>query len=49
MTPGTMSVGIDPDRGVLMVHLLDSLDPEASIREMKSVFEKPLIRIFGPG
>jgi multicomponent K+:H+ antiporter subunit E len=49
MTPGTMSVGIDPDRGVLTVHLLECDDPERSIREMKSVFEQPLIRIFGRG
>lgn len=49
MTPGSMSVGIDPDRGVLVVHLLDAPDPEAAIREMKAVFEQPLIRIFGRG
>jgi multicomponent K+:H+ antiporter subunit E len=48
MTPGTMSVGLDPDRGVLLVHILDAPDPEAAILEMKTVFEKPLIRIFGP-
>ena len=47
MTPGTMSVGLDNDRNVLIVHLLDSQDPEASVREMKDVFERPLIRIFG--
>ncbi|MEX1116879.1 MAG: Na+/H+ antiporter subunit E [Akkermansiaceae bacterium] len=49
MTPGSMSVGIDPDRGVLVVHLLDAPDPESAIREMKAVFEQPLIRIFGRG
>lgn len=49
MTPGSLSVGIDPDRGVLVVHLLDAPDPDAAIHEMKSVFEQPLIRIFGRG
>ena len=49
MTPGTMSVGLDPDRGVLLVHLLDAPDSEAAIKEMKETFEQPLIRIFGRG
>lgn len=49
MTPGSLSVGIDPGRGLLIVHLLDAPDPEAAIREIKTVFEQPLIRIFGRG
>ncbi|RPJ33688.1 MAG: hypothetical protein EHM17_09475 [Verrucomicrobiaceae bacterium] len=49
MTPGTMSVGLDPDRGILLVHLLDAPDADAAIREMKETFEQPLIRIFGRG
>lgn len=49
MTPGSLSVGLDPVRSVLTVHLLDAPDPDAAIREMKSVFEQPLIRIFGCG
>jgi multisubunit Na+/H+ antiporter MnhE subunit len=49
MTPGSLSVGINPDRGLLIVHLLDAPDPEAAIREIKTVFEQPLIRIFGRG
>jgi len=49
MTPGTMSVGLDPDRGILVVHLLDAPDAEAAIRDMKTTFEQPLIRIFGRG
>jgi multicomponent K+:H+ antiporter subunit E len=47
MTPGTMSVGLDSERGVLMVHVLDAPDPDAAIREMKQTFEQPLVRIFG--
>ena len=49
MTPGSMSVGLDPDREVLQVHLLDAPDEAAAIDEIKTVFEKPLIRIFGSG
>lgn len=47
MTPGSMSVGLDSERGILTVHVLDAPDAEAAIQEMKSVFEQPLIRIFG--
>lgn len=47
MTPGSMSVGLDPDRGILLVHLLDAPNEAAAIDEIKNVFEKPLIRIFG--
>ena len=49
MTPGTMSVGLDPDRSILVVHLLDAPDCDAAIKEMKETFEQPLIRIFGRG
>lgn len=48
MTPGTLSVSLDGERGILLVHLLDSSDPEASIRELKSRIEMPLLRIFEP-
>jgi multisubunit Na+/H+ antiporter MnhE subunit len=49
MTPGSLSVGLDHSRAVLIVHLLDAPDPDAAVREMKAVFEQPLIRIFGRG
>lgn len=47
MTPGSLSVGLDHDRGVLIVHLLDAQDPATAVRAMKETFETPLIRIFG--
>ena len=47
MTPGTMSVGLDMERDVLLVHAMDAPDAEAAVREMKQVLEAPLIRIFG--
>ncbi len=49
MTPGTMSVGLDRERGVLIVHVLDAPDPAAAVRAMKRNFEQPLVRIFGRG
>lgn len=49
MTPGTMSVGLDARRGILLVHVLDAPDPDAAVSEMKKTFEQPLIRIFGRG
>ena len=47
MTPGSLTVSVDPDRGMLVVHLLDAPDPDAAVAEMKSTLEEPLIRIFG--
>lgn len=49
MTPGTMSVGLDHERGVLIVHVLDAPDPDVSVRGLKKTFEQPLVRIFGRG
>lgn len=48
MTPGSLSVSLDSKRGVLCVHLLDVVDSEASIAELKSRIEEPLLRIFHP-
>lgn len=47
MTPGSMSVGLDQKNNMLLVHLLDAPDPAAACKELKTVFEQPLVRIFG--
>ncbi len=47
MTPGTLSVALDHERGILLVHLLDARDPATAVSELKSRFEMPLVRIFG--
>jgi multicomponent K+:H+ antiporter subunit E len=47
MTPGSMSVALDDERDILIVHLIDAPDEEEGIRELKKSFETPLIRIFG--
>lgn len=46
MTPGSLSVSLDAERGVLCVHLLDVMDSEAAVAELKSRIEAPLLRIF---
>ena len=45
-TPGTVSAGIDLERGDILVHSLSSLDTEADIAEIKARYEQPLIQIF---
>lgn len=45
-TPGTVSAGIDLQRGDILVHSLSSLDTEADIAEIKARYEQPLIQIF---
>lgn len=49
MTPGTLSVSLDRERRILLVHVLDSEDPDNSIQELKNNFEAPLLRIFREG
>ena len=45
-TPGTVSAGIDQERGDILVHALNSDDPEAEILEIKKRYEAPLMEIF---
>ncbi|MCL4765356.1 MAG: Na+/H+ antiporter subunit E [Hyphomicrobiaceae bacterium] len=47
LTPGTVSVGIDPRRRVLLVHALDEHDPQALIDTIKARYEAPLKETFG--
>ena len=46
-TPGTVSAGIDQDRGDILVHALSADDTEAEIQKIKDRYEKPLMQIFG--
>lgn len=46
-TPGTVSAGIDQDRGDILVHALNIEDTEAEIQNIKKRYEKPLMQIFG--
>ncbi|OTG95577.1 Na+/H+ antiporter subunit E [Acinetobacter sp. ANC 3832] len=45
-TPGTVSAGIDQERGDILVHALSSDDPDAEILDIKARYEAPLIVIF---
>ncbi len=45
-TPGTVSAGIDQERGDILVHALSCDDPEAEINAIKQRYEVPLIKIF---
>ena len=46
-TPGTVTAGIDQDRGDILVHALSTDDPDAEIQTIKARYEQPLIQIFG--
>ena len=45
-TPGTVSAGIDQERGDILVHSLSTDDPEADILDIKTRYEAPLMQIF---
>ena len=45
-TPGTVSAGIDQERGDILVHSLSSDDTDADILEIKRRYEAPLMLIF---
>lgn len=45
-TPGTVSAGIDQERGDILVHALSTDDEAAEIASIKTRYEQPLIEIF---
>ncbi|WP_139850701.1 Na+/H+ antiporter subunit E [Acinetobacter pullicarnis] len=45
-TPGTVTAGIDQERGDILVHALNCDDPEADILDIKTRYEAPLLAIF---
>lgn len=45
-TPGTVSAGIDQERGDILVHALSTDDEAAEIATIKQRYEQPLIHIF---
>ena len=46
LTPGTVSSALTPDRRELLVHVLDTTDPEAEVNRIKQRYERPLQEIF---
>ena len=45
-TPGTVTAGIDQDRGDILVHALNTTDESVDIQDIKNRYEKQLIEIF---
>ena len=45
-TPGTVSAGIDQERGDILVHSLSTDNEELDIQDIKSRYEAPLMAIF---
>jgi multicomponent K+:H+ antiporter subunit E len=45
-TPGTVSAGIDQERGDILVHSLSTDDPEADVLDIKARYETALMAIF---
>ena len=46
LTPGTVSIDVDQERWVLLIHALDAPDSDALIEEIKQRYEAPLKEIF---
>jgi multicomponent K+:H+ antiporter subunit E len=46
LTPGTVTIDIDRDRNIILVHALNVADEGALIAEIKRRYEKPLMEIF---
>lgn len=45
-TPGTVSAGIDQERGDILVHALNANDPDTEVKIIKQRYEAQLIKIF---
>lgn len=46
LTPGTVSSKLTPDRLQLLVHVVDTDDPEGEVNRIKQRYERPLQEIF---
>lgn len=46
LTPGTVSADISTDGRYLLVHALDTGDPQTEVARIKARYEKPLLEIF---
>ena len=46
LTPGTLSMDVSEDSKTLYVHAIDAPDPEATIADIKSSFERRIERLF---
>ena len=46
LTPGTLSAKLTPDRLQLLVHIIDTDDPDGEIHRIKQRYERPLQELF---
>lgn len=46
LTPGTVSAKLSPDRRTMIVHTLDTGDPEELVATIKARYERPLQEVF---
>ena len=46
LTPGTVAAALTEDRKHMLVHVLSTDDPQASIEEIKQRYEVPLRKVF---
>lgn len=46
LTPGTLSAKLTPDRLQLLVHIIDTDDPEAEVHNIKQRYERALQELF---
>jgi multicomponent K+:H+ antiporter subunit E len=46
MTPGTVSADVSADQRALLVHCLETDDPDAVVAQIKSRYERRLKEIF---
>ena len=46
LTPGTVSARLSADRSELLVHVLDTADPQAVVAEIRARYEAPLLEVF---
>ncbi|WP_420393175.1 Na+/H+ antiporter subunit E [Acuticoccus sp.] len=46
LTPGTLSMDVSDDRQTLYVHAIDAPDPDQVVRDIKSSFERQIMKVF---
>jgi multicomponent K+:H+ antiporter subunit E len=46
LTPGTVSADLSADGRALLVHCLETADPDATVAQIKARYERPLKEIF---
>lgn len=49
LTPGTTTIDVDPERGELLLHMLDARDAAGAIVEIRRQFVAPLQQLFPAG